>query len=159
QKLRVLDPLNAQDAPSRVASALLASAQNHPDQMMAVSNLLTQPGTGVNGKSFAQSWPDAYAGYEQKSVAQWNQLQTVGDLKTVSDFEDRLRNSSSMDDLVNLTVDVYRFRQQRGAIGQSNTLLDAIQQKATKLDTQEQTLRGIDKFMDGDKSAIGPDAV
>lgn len=163
-KARVLDPLNATEAPSRVASALLASAQNHPEQMMAISNLLGQEGTGVNGKSFAQSWPQAYSDFQNKAVSAWNQINSVAALKTETDLEDRLRTAQSMDDLVSLTVDTYKFRQQNGGLNAASSILNAIQQKAAHFDQTETALKGVDQFMAGDNgrgdaSAMDPSDV
>ncbi|MDR3473412.1 MAG: hypothetical protein P4M09_17270 [Devosia sp.] len=158
-KLMVLDPLNSADAPSRLANALLTSAQNHPEQMMTISHLLGQEGTGVNGKSFAQSWPDAYADFQNKAVSAWNSINSVDALKTQTDLEDRLRQATSMDDLVQLGVDTMKFRQKAGAMSATTSLMNAISAKAAQFDQQETAFQGIDAFMGGDTASADPSDV
>lgn len=156
EKAKVLDPLNSAEAPARVATMLLSSAESHPEQMMAVSNLLSQDGTGVNGKSFAASWPDTYADFQNKAVNAWNGINTTKDLASITDFEDRLRNAKSADDLASLTADVMAFRQQRGGVAKTNEILNSISSAMTKIDAKETALQGVDGFMSGDTGAASP---
>lgn len=154
EKARVLDPLNSVDAPARVMSVLLAAAQNHPSQMMAVSNLLQQDGTGMNGKSFAASWPETFADFQGKAVEAWNSVNTVADLQQLTEFEDRLRFATSLDDLADLGADVLEFREKSGAIGRTGTLLDQIASQAAKLEAQQIKFQGINGWFNGEEGAI-----
>ncbi len=156
EKARILDPLNSAEAPARVASALLASANNHPERMMAVAGLLEEPGTGVNGKSFAQSWPETYSKYETDAVSNWQSINTTKEMVLFSALDDRLREAKTSEDLVQLSVDVLKFRQTHGALGKTGELLDQIAVKAAKIDKTETAFQGIDAYLLGDTGAVSP---
>ena len=126
EKMRTLDPMNANEAPTRVVEALMVSAANHPDKMMGVSAMLAQPGTGVNGKSFAQSYPEAYQQFQQSAVASYNEVNSVRELETFTALDDRIRAAETPDELKDITVDLLLARQQFGAPGKVGALLDKV---------------------------------
>ncbi|SFZ81658.1 hypothetical protein SAMN02983003_0619 [Devosia enhydra] len=125
-KARTLDPLNAAEAPTRVVNALLVAANNHPEKMLAVAKMLSQEGTGVNGRSFAQSFPDAYASFQTSAVAAYNEINSAAELESFTSLQDRIREAKSAEDLKSVTVDALKHRQQFGNPGRINTLLDQI---------------------------------
>ena len=53
---REIDPLNPGEAAPRVVSTLLASVQNNPAATQRVLDTLSAPGTGIDGRSFADSF-------------------------------------------------------------------------------------------------------
>lgn len=153
-KARALDPLNASEAPARVMSTLFNVANQHPDQMQAVAALLAKPGTGVNGKSFAQSFPDAYSEFQNKAVASWQQVNTLSDLKAVSDLEDKVAEATSADELAKVAADAIQFKTTRGGANQIDPLLSKIDAKAKQLQVQQDGIQTWATFLQGDTSAI-----
>jgi hypothetical protein len=156
EQARVLDPLNEAEARSRVMSALMTSADNHPENMMGIAAMLDAPGTGMNGKSFAQSWPEEYAKFQAGAVEAWNSVNEVADLKTMVDLEDRLRDAKTEDDLINLYVDTIKFRETRGAFRQTATLLDAITKAGEDLDKRMNGIALMDQLQSGDTDGVEP---
>lgn len=153
ESARILDPLNATEAPARVVTALLASANNHPSKIMAVSNLLSQPGTGVNEKSFAESFPDAYSAFQSSAVESYNSINTERELSAYTALTDRVRSAKTPEDLVSLTVDALKFREEFGAPAKVGALLYDIE---TALGAQAEIADGINAvfaWMNGDRTS------
>lgn len=152
EKARVLDPMNAAEAPTRVVNALLAAASNHPDKMMGVSGLLAQPGTGVNGKSFAQSFPDAYAAFQQQAVSAFNEINSTKELESFTSLQDRLREAKTPDDLTAITVDALKHRQEFGNPGRINELLNGIDTALTQMGKNIDLTNATMAWVGGDRS-------
>lgn len=147
---RTLDPLNATEAPTRVVDALVTAADNHPNQMMVVSKLLAQPGTGVNGKSFAQSFPEAYADFQRRATSAYEQINSSRELEAYTALTDRLLAAQTPDDLVAITVDAVKFRDQFGAPGRVDALLGEVNSALTKMGAEADLAATTMAHMNGD---------
>ncbi|MDF2995102.1 MAG: hypothetical protein K0R27_739 [Xanthobacteraceae bacterium] len=115
--MRKLDPLNAAEAAPRVAAQLGVAIQNHPNRSEAVLATLSKPGTGINGKSFQNSFPEAYAKLQQSAVTSFQQTNTFEEMEAVEGLKDRAARlaDASTDDLVNFHSDLLTTRQRYGA--------------------------------------------
>jgi hypothetical protein len=108
QAARTLDPLNPHEAAPRVAAAIAVAAQNHPENAASVLSALGKPGSGINGKSFAESFPDAYAKVQENAVQSWQQTNTMEEWQAVDGLKQRAAKFASMtdDELVQYGVDL-----------------------------------------------------
>lgn len=95
---RKLDPLNPTDAAPTVAAALTVAIQNHPEKANQIVDTLSKPGTGVNGKSFAESFPEAYAKLQADAVTSFSQTNTLTEWNALDALKQRADKFKSMSD-------------------------------------------------------------
>jgi hypothetical protein len=98
QSYKTLDPLNPYEGASFVAGELSTAARNNPDKGMSVVNALSKAGTGVNGKSFAESFPDAFAALNSKVVENWTSVKTMDQWNTIDGLRQRAMKFQEMSD-------------------------------------------------------------
>jgi hypothetical protein len=98
QSYKTLDPLNPYEAAPYVAGELGTAARNNPDKGMSVINALSKAGTGVNGKSFAESFPDAFAALNSKVVEDWTSVKTMDQWNVIDGLRQRAMKFKEMSD-------------------------------------------------------------
>jgi hypothetical protein len=86
---RKIDPLNPHEAAPFVADAVMAAIEANPNQTTALLDLLTKPGTGVNGKSFAESFPEAFAEKQRKAVENWEGVNSFDERMAVDALKEK----------------------------------------------------------------------
>lgn len=98
QSYKTLDPLNPYEAAPYVADQLANAAKLHPDKGMTVLNALTKPGTGVNDKSFAESFPDAYGKLQEQTVQNWASVKSMDQWNVIDGLRQRADTFKTMSD-------------------------------------------------------------
>lgn len=147
---RALDPLNAAEAPARVMSALLAAANNNPSQAMAISQLLQQPGTGMNGKSYAESWPENFSDFQKTAEQNWSSINTMREAEAIDKLKASYRAAKTPEDYVNLQADIVEFHQTFGAHGATETLENGIVTAMGKIEEKMAAQASSSAWMAGD---------
>jgi hypothetical protein len=117
ESYRRIDPANAYEAAPAIAAGLAVAVQNNPDKANAILGTLSKPGTGVNGKSFADSFPDAYADLQDKAVTSWQSTNTMEEWNAVDGLKQRAAKFYSMsdDELHQFGADLVVTRNKYGA--------------------------------------------
>lgn len=112
-----VDPLNPYEAAPYVAGELSNAARNHPDKGMTVLSALGRPGTGVNGKSFAESFPDAYSKLNSDVVQNWTAVKSQEQWNVLDDLRQRSDNfkTASDDELKKWVTDLTATVSQYGS--------------------------------------------
>ncbi len=77
----ILHPGQESRAAEAVVTAILAGAGTNHHRLAQAEYLLQQPGSGLDGNSFADSFPDAWRGHQAKFLAQYKQLNSIEGLE------------------------------------------------------------------------------
>lgn len=141
---RQIDQLNPNEAAPRVIAGLMASVRNNPSQTDQIIKVLDQPGTGINGRSFAESFPDAFANFQSGALQSYLQVNTKEEADFYRDIEEEINSASflSDDQVADLTL---RLMTGRAIYGGGNTA-DALKDKlGSMLQSQAQTMADVSK--------------
>lgn len=98
-RLRVLDPEHAANAPIAIANTILSVAPDDAMSINRVMDVLSSPGSGVNGQSFFESFPETRRmiseGLTQnyRNTAEWDAEQAYNNL------EDMFREAEASGDI------------------------------------------------------------
>lgn len=150
EQARVLDPLNAAEAPARVMSALITAANNNPAQAMAVSNLLMQPGTGMNGKSYAESWPENFAEFQASAEQNYSQINTLREAEALDGLKGKYRAAKTPEDYTELLADIVEFHQTFGASESTSAIENGIMTAMGKIEEKVAAQQSASAWMAGD---------
>lgn len=146
-RYRKLDPMNPAAAPLRLAHALVAGNDGTPAYGQRVSSWMSQPGTGVNGKSFQDSFPDE-AGKVQKSLmADYTHVTSLDGLNAYQAVKEKLFNAQTAQDYVGVIADAEKTRQQYGGVNEFNTLRNAAQAQLDKFADDETGINSVDQMV------------
>lgn len=113
---RRLDPMNPQNAPLHAAQALTAAAvaSGDPQQWQQAVSFLEKTGSGVNGRSFKDSFPEAYGKINEQANRNYVGGQSLDASKAWSALEDRMRTANKAEDWMSLIADANKVSQQYG---------------------------------------------
>lgn len=146
-----LDPLNAHEAAPMVANALAVAVQNHPDKSGPILSTLDREGTGINGKSFSQSFPEAYAKLQQKAVASFEATNTMQEWEAVNGLKERsmkLKDASD-DDLVQFGADLISTRNRYGAANDIEALQGVMAKEINRRVTEQTNFAHVQQMLLG----------
>ncbi|MCX5512232.1 hypothetical protein C3941_09185 [Kaistia algarum] len=148
---RTLDPLNPSEAAPRVAAAVSAAIKLNPDKSISMLSVLQKPGTGVNGKSFAESFPDAYAAVEEKAVSDHMQINTMEALGAVKALDERARKIETMsqDEINVLVSDMIATEHKYGAGSAIDGLMGTVQKALDKRVDIQLNVEHVDAMLNG----------
>jgi len=151
QAAQKLDPLNAHEAAPMVANALSVAVQNHPDKSQAILSVLDREGTGINGKSFAASFPDSYAKLQQKAVTSFEQTNTMAEWEAVNGLRERAMKLKEMndDDLAAFGEDLIRTRNRYGAANDIKSLQGLLVHEADRRATEGANFAHVQQMLMG----------
>lgn len=122
-----IDPLNPNEAAPRIIAGLMASVKNNPDSTQHVITTLTQPGTGIDGRSFADSFPDAFADFQKGALTAYMETNTLEEQEFFRGLEERIRAGNlSQEEIVSITSDLVVGRMTYGAGTYSDGLRDML---------------------------------
>ena len=95
---------------------------------MAILDVLNKPGTGIGKKTFAESFPEAFAEIQTSAVQDWSQIGSMQEFDIIDGFRTKLRGVGSMDEaeLSEFTAEVIAAKEQYGIAGPANEILDQI---------------------------------
>lgn len=121
---RRLDPLNFMEAAPRIVATMMASVRNNPAHGQQIIQLLSQQGTGVNGRSFAESFPDAFADFQSGALNAYIQTNTLEEREYFQGIEDTIINTPNMTtaDIASLTAQIQYGEQRYGAANRADQL-------------------------------------
>lgn len=129
KKAQTLDPRNPNEAAPRVAKAVLLAVHNNKDKAMSILGVLRAPNTGVNGKSFEESFPDAFAKLEAQSIVELNNVNTMAAEYAYRGLTERAReitNSTPMEEVGKLLNDINATEFRHGGGSQAEQLRNGI---------------------------------
>lgn len=135
-KAQALHPLDPEKAKPAVIDALMAGAGRDPKKAQRVLTLLNGKSTGIGDKSFAESFPAAYAEAEQKMI---NKYQTGETFAGQEAYEAVRRSITETDDIGTLASialpggQLDKVRGRHGEQGQYDSLQKAAVTKLLKL--------------------------
>jgi hypothetical protein len=139
-RYRALNPMAPASAPLQFAHALAASNDGTPAYAQNVSSLLNQPGSGVNGKSFTDSFPEQAQQIQKKLVSDYTHVQSIDGLNAYQKISEDITNAKSAQDYTNVLANLERTRQQYGGVSEFNqrrqltqTALDAYADQFTSI--------------------------
>lgn len=145
-----IDPLNPQQAAPRVIARLLEGAQQFPGRSEQIMALLEQPDTGVNGQSFAESFPEAYNSFQEGALTRYLQENSLAENELFNSIEEDISVAGSFqelnDALLRLTAGhgIYgngrRYQQLRNAAAQK---FEEFAQTAADLNNMAGMLQGM----------------
>jgi hypothetical protein len=116
EKLRTLDPANAHLAAATVSGFLVTAAKLNPSKAGSILGVLDKPGTGMNGKSFAESWPDAYAKAQETAVADAKSMNTMAAFEEEKSIRDELsKGIRNAEDISRMTERIETFNRVHGS--------------------------------------------
>lgn len=96
---RELDPTRPQNAAPRVIARLLEGAQQYPGRTEQVIGLLEQDGTGMNGQSFAESFPEAFNDFQEGALTSYLQTNTLEEADVFTGIEESIAGAQNMEEL------------------------------------------------------------
>jgi hypothetical protein len=94
-----IDPLNPHQAAPRVIARLLEGAQQYPGRSEQIIGLLEQPGTGVNGQSFAQSFPEAYNDFQEGALTRYVNENSLAENELFNGIEESIAGAGNITEL------------------------------------------------------------
>jgi hypothetical protein len=105
-RYRDVKPLDAANAPLRVAAQIIAGAGNDPASIQRVMALLRRPGSGNEGRSFAETFPANYDEIEKAADAKLNGIHTLEAREAWGNIATRMAAASTPEDFTALGRDV-----------------------------------------------------
>ena len=142
-RYRALDPMNPAAAPLRLAHALSAGYDGTPAYAQNVSSWMNQPGTGVNGKSFAESFPEEAQKTQKQLVSDYTHVNSIDGLNAYQKAKEDLFNAKTAQDYTNVLASVEKVRQQYGGVSEFNTIRQAAAAQLDKFAEQETSINSI----------------
>ena len=91
-----IDPMNPMEAAPRVIASIMQSVRNNPQQTQHVIQTLTEAGTGINGRSFAESFPEAFADFQVGALNSYLQTNTMEEYEYFRAIEEEINSTADM---------------------------------------------------------------
>ena len=93
-----LDPANPANAPLRLAHVLRATVSGSPEAAQTLLSVLSKPGSGVNGKSYADSFPEGYQEVERTLTENVIQGRSLAGAAAWMDVRNAAANAKTVND-------------------------------------------------------------
>ena len=138
---RKADPWNASQAPLRVAQTIANAAKGDAGRAQAIEAALSRPGTGPNGKSYFDTPEGRQVQLSLGST--WNDHLSINAQKEISEISERVITSKTLDEAVQLQVDI---AQARGRLGESPHYLRLLQSSQEKMDHLVRAMAGANQI-------------
>lgn len=135
---RRLDPLNFMEAAPRVVAGLMATVRNNPASAQQIITLLSESGTGMNGRSFAESFPDAFADFQVGALNAYIQTNTLEEREYFQSIEDTMINNPNMGmtDVATLLAQIQYGETRYGSANRADQLRETL---ASRMNVMAQT--------------------
>ncbi len=122
ERYRILNPREAHLAPQRVMQTLLASAGSSPEAVDRVLSIMRRPGSGTDGRSFAESFPVAFDGLQQEATQRVGAVRTRAAQEGYATLNQRLQDARTVEDFQGILTDANTLFRREGGLNAFQSL-------------------------------------
>jgi GH24 family phage-related lysozyme (muramidase) len=134
-------PAKESEAKPWVVGKMLASVGDDPVAMTEVDRFMNTAGSGINGKSFAESFPEAYTQHQQTLVNKARSVDTFVAEQAYQGVDDAIQAATDINSLVAARDALAVTREKYGATSKADNLQASLDKKLKVYsDRQEMTV-------------------
>ena len=150
-KYETLNPLNPEDAGGFIMGRVQNALRQNPKKATSVLGMLEKDGTGVNGRSFADSFPEKFNELSAGAARDSAQTTTKAQRDKQVEIQDRIsefQRDPSEEALNEIMADIGRYRETHGASDSYMQLRDQATSMLDKYVEDQANMGLVSEYMD-----------